>query len=192
MSDDNEDRDSHDESAWYVLRTQLKRERLAAVNLRLLEGVEVFLPRLKYQKTTRRGRVWWVEPLFPGYLLARFSLTEMGRIVTYTGGVSRLIRFGEEVPEVPVDFVEALREEVARVESADEEIVVDWKVEVGAEVEVGDGPFRGMEGQVLKVRPGSERVSLLLEFMGEAKPVEVSLYSLILDRPEIPEGWLGK
>ncbi|MCH1497844.1 MAG: hypothetical protein L7U83_02140, partial [Akkermansiaceae bacterium] len=72
----------NDQAAWYVLRTQLKREKLAAANLRRLDGVEVFLPRLKYQKTTRRGRVWWTEPLFPGYLLARFSLVEMGRAVT--------------------------------------------------------------------------------------------------------------
>lgn len=180
-----------EDPAWYVLRTQLKRERLAALNLRQLEGVEAFLPRLKYQKTTRRGRVWWVEPLFPGYLLARFSLTEMGRAVTYTAGVSRIVQFGEDVPEVPADFVETLKEEVARVESNDEEIVVDWEVSVGDEVEVADGPFKGMEGQVLKVRPGSERVSLLLEFMGEAKPVEVSLYSLILDHPAIPKGWRG-
>jgi transcriptional antiterminator RfaH len=115
----------------------------------------------------------------------------MGRIVTYTQGVSRLIRFGDRVPEIPENFVKVLQEEVARVESKDEEIVVDWQVQEGDEVEVADGPFAGMEGQVVKVRPGSERVSLLLEFMGEAKPVEISLYSLILDRPEIPEGWKG-
>lgn len=180
------------DTAWYVLRTQNKRERLAAANLRMLEGVEVFLPRLKYRKATRRGRVWWIEPLFPGYLLARFSLTDMGRIVTYTAGVTRLIRFGEKVPEVPENFVKTLQEEVTRVESKEEEIVVDWQVREGDEVEVADGPFAGMEGQVVKVRPGNERVSLLLEFMGEAKPVEVSLYSLILDRPEIPDGWKGE
>lgn len=178
-----------DDRAWYVLRTQVKRERLAAMNLRQLEDVEVFLPRLKYQKTTRRGRVWWVEPLFPGYLLAKFSLVEMGRMVTYAGGVSKLISFGEDVPQVPESFVRKLQEEVARVESSDEEIVVSWKVDVGDEVEVAGGPFQGMEGQVVDVRPGAERVSLLLEFLGEAKPVEVSLYNLILASPEIPDGW---
>jgi len=178
-----------EDPAWYVLRTQLKRERLAAINLRQLEEVEVFLPRLRYQKTTRRGRVWWVEPLFPGYLLAKFSLVEMGRMVTYTGGVSRLIRFGEEVPEVPGEFVQKLQEQVARVESGDDEIVVNWKVNVGDEVEIAGGPFQGMEGQVVEVRPGSERVKLLLEFLGEVKPVEMSLFDLILSRPEIPEGW---
>lgn len=183
--------ETNDGSAWYALRTQIKRERLAAANLRQLEGVEVFLPRLRYQKTTRRGRIWWVEPLFPGYLLAKFPLIEMGRVVTYSGGVSKIISFGSEVPVIPAEFVEGLRREVAAVESGDEEIVVDWKLDVGDEVEVADGPFKGMEGQVLEVRPGVERVSLLLEFLGQTQPVEISLFSLILSNHVIPEAWRG-
>lgn len=183
--------DKGSEPNWYVLRSQLKRERLAAANLRRLEGVEVFLPRLRYQKTTRRGRVWWVEPLFPGYLLAKFSYLELSRAVTYTAGVSRIVTFGDDTPAVPDQFVADLQTEVARHQTDDEEIVVNWKVEVGDEVELAEGPFKGMEGRVVEVRPGAERVSLLLEFLGESKPVEVSLYSLILANPEIPEGWKG-
>ena len=183
--------DKGSEPNWYVLRTQLKRERLAAANLRRLEGVEVFLPRLRYQKTTRRGRVWWVEPLFPGYLLAKFSYLELSRAVTYTAGVSRIVTFGDDTPAVPDQFVEDLQTEVARHQTDNEEIVVNWKVEVGDEVELAEGPFKGMEGRVVEVRPGAERVSLLLEFLGESKPVEVSLYSLILANPDIPEGWKG-
>ena len=183
--------DKASEPNWYVLRTQLKRERLAAANLRHLEGVEVFLPRLRYQKTTRRGRVWWVEPLFPGYLLAKFSYLELSRAVTYTAGVSRIVTFGDDTPAVPDQFVEDLQAEVARHQTDDEEIVVNWKVEVGDEVELAEGPFKGMEGRVVEFRPGAERVSLLLEFLGESKPVEVSLYSLILANPDIPEGWKG-
>ncbi len=64
----------NDQVAWYVLRTQLKREKLAAANLRRLDGGEVFLPRLKYQKTTRRGPGLWAEPLFSWYFLGRFLL----------------------------------------------------------------------------------------------------------------------
>ena len=37
---------------WYVVRTQTKRERLAADHLRLLDGVEVFCPMLRYRKAT--------------------------------------------------------------------------------------------------------------------------------------------
>jgi transcriptional antiterminator RfaH len=184
-------KDVNDEPAWYVLRTQLKREKLAAVNLRHQEGVEVFLPRLRYLKSTRRGRIWWVEPLFPGYLLAKFPLGEMGRLVTYTAGVSRIISFGADVPEVPEEFVAALQKEVSLVDSGDEEILVDWKLNVGDEVEVAEGPFKGMGGQVLEVRSGVERVSLLLEFLGQTQPVEVSLLSLILSNHEIPEALRG-
>ena len=183
--------DKESEPNWYVLRTQLKRERLAAANLRRLKGIEVFLPRLRYQKTTRRGRVWWVEPLFPGYLLAKFSHLELSRAVTYTAGVSRIVTFGDDTPAVPDQFVEDLQAEVARHQTDGEEIVVNWKVEVGDEVELAEGPFKGMEGRVVEVRSGTERVSLLLEFLGESKPVEVSLYSLILANPDIPEGWKG-
>jgi transcriptional antiterminator RfaH len=102
-----------------------------------------------------------------------------------------MISFGSTVPEVPEDFVESLQKEVAKVETGDEEIVVNWKVNLGDEVEVADGPFKGMEGEVVEVRPGSERVSLLLEFLGETQSVEVSLFNLILASPDIPEGWRG-
>lgn len=178
-----------EERQWYVLRTQLKREKLAAANLRRLEGVEVFLPRLRYVKTTRRGRVWWVEPLFPGYLLAKFSVEEMGTAVTYAGGVSRVVRFGDEVPAVAEEFVESLKRELREAVGDGEELVVGRKVEVGEEVEIATGPLQGMSGQVLEVRPGKERVKLLLEFMGQAQPLEMSLYDLILAKYEVPEGW---
>src|SRR5690606_1020565 len=73
--------------AWYCVRCQPKREHIAAERLRALEAVEVFCPRLRYRKATRRGKVWWVEPLFPGYVLARFALAEMERAVTFCQGV---------------------------------------------------------------------------------------------------------
>ena len=72
-------REDHAVPAWYCLRTQTKREHLAAASLRQVEGIEVVCPRLRYKKVTRRGKIWWVEPLFPGYLLARFALAEIER-----------------------------------------------------------------------------------------------------------------
>ena len=66
---------------WFCVRTQTKREHIAAGHLREVEGVEVFGPRLRYRKATRRGKIGWVEPLCPGYLLARFKLRELERAV---------------------------------------------------------------------------------------------------------------
>jgi transcriptional antiterminator RfaH len=73
----------NDEKKWYCVRTQTKRERVAADNLRALAEVEVFCPVLRYRKATRRGKIWWEEALFPGYVLARFQMQESERAVSF-------------------------------------------------------------------------------------------------------------
>ncbi|MDA7506073.1 hypothetical protein N9868_02610 [Akkermansiaceae bacterium] len=173
--------------AWYVVRTQVKREHIAAAHLRKLDDVEVFLPRIRYLKNTRRGKIWWVEALFPGYLLAKFDHYHLSRAVTHCPGVSKVVGFGQSVPEVPTSFVTALQEQVAKFQTEGDEIQVGWKLTVGEEVEIADGPFKGMEGTVLKIRSATERVSLLLDFLGEEKPIELSLAHLLLSGPNIPD-----
>ena len=170
------------ERAWYCLRAQPKREHIAAASLRALDGVEVVCPRLRYRKVTRRGKIWWVEPLFPGYLLAHFALAEKQRAVSYAAGVSGILRFGESVPTVAACFVEELRAELAREEGKGEVITLQPVAEPGDQVELADGPLRGVTGTVLEVRPAEERVRIFIEFLGQAQPIDVDLYSLLLPR----------
>lgn len=172
--------------AWYCLRTQVKREHLAAASLRELGDVEVVCPRLRYKKVTRRGKIWWVEPLFPGYLLARFLLSERERAVSYATGVSRILRFGDRFPTVPPAFVEELRAQWAKEEEG-EMITLQPVAEPGDEVELADGPLRGMTGTVIEVRPAEERVRIFVEFLGQDQPVDVDLYSLLLPRKPVPQ-----
>ncbi len=171
-----------DESAWYCVRTLTKREHFASAYLREIEGVDVFCPRLRYRKATRRGKVWWVEALFPGYLLARFDLPELGRAVRYAPGVSGLVHFREKVPKVSDAFVEELRRELARNADPDrpETITVQPVISPGDEVEVAHGPLQGFRGPIIEVLPGAERVRILLEFLGGDKPIDVDLFSIIL------------
>ncbi|BCX48283.1 transcription antitermination factor NusG [Haloferula helveola] len=180
-----------DEAGWYCVKTQPKREHVAAGHLRELEGVEVFCPRLRYRKATRRGKVWWVEALFPGYILARFVLSEMERMVIYSQGVRGLVRFGSEVPPVAESFVELLRTEMARnfaeTEGLDAEILtVAPRIEKGEEIEIASGPLGGFRGEVVAVLPGRERVKVLLDFLGQPQVVEVDLFSLLLPRKPLP------
>lgn len=179
---------SEDKRAWYCLRTQIKREHLAAASLRRLEDVEVLCPRLRYRKATRRGKIWWVEPLFPGYLLARFDFEEQERAVSYAQGVSKILRFGERVPAVPDGFVNDLRVELEKQESEKEVITVAPTISPGDEVEVVEGPLQGMTGQVVDVRPAQERVKIFVDFLGQQQPVDVDLFSLLLPRRPRPEG----
>lgn len=174
--------------AWYCVRTQTKREHIAAEHLRGLEReeVEVFCPRLRYRKATRRGTVWWLEPLFPGYLMARFRLVEADRTVTFCQGVRGLVRFGSDVPEIPESFVESLRREYQADAGTSEILTVLPDIENGEEVEVANGPLAGMSGVVVEIAPAAERVKILLEFLGQPQVVDIDLFSILLPRKPLP------
>ena len=174
------------EAAWYCLRTQIKRESLAAAALRELGDIEVVCPRLRYRKVTRRGKIWWVEPLFPGYLLARFVLSDLERAVNYAKGVSRILKFGEHIPTVPGRFVDDLRRELAQ-EDEKELITLEPVAEPGDEVELAEGPLQGLRGPGIAVRPAEERVRIFVEVLGQEQPVDVDLYALLLPRKPIPK-----
>lgn len=180
-------REEKDGGQWYALRTQVKREALAAKSLEQLDGVEVFLPRLRYQKSTKRGPVWWIEALFPGYLLAHFDFSEMGRAVGYARGVSKVVTFGGAPPPVPETLVAKLREEVQRLEDRDGLVTVRPQLQPDEEVEVVAGPLKGTEAKVLAVRSGGERVRLLVNFLGTESVVEVSLLDLVLEERVLPK-----
>jgi len=172
---------------WFCVRTQTKREHIAAGHLREVAGVEVFCPRLRYRKATRRGKIWWVEPLFPGYVLAKFKLDEMERAVTFCQGVRGLVRFGTIIPAVPESFVESLRQDVRNRSEDDEELFsVSPVIEIGDEVEIAHGPLQGMRGTIISVAPAAERVKILLEFLGQPQAVNVDLFSILLPRRPTP------
>lgn len=174
--------------SWFCVRTQTKREHIAAEHLKELEGIEVFCPRLRYRKATRRGKVWWIEPLFPGYLLAKFNLAEMERAVTFCQGVRGLVRFGTEIPSVPESFVETLRQDVRKRSLDDPETLsVSPVLQIGEEVEVAHGPLQGMRGTIVSVAPAAERVKILLDFLGQPQAVDVDLFSILLPRKPLPQ-----
>ncbi len=173
---------------WFCVRCQTKREHIAAGHLREIEGVEVFCPRLRYRKATRRGKIWWVEPMFPGYVLAKFSIAEMERAVTFCQGVRGLVRFGAGIPAVPETFVEALKAEILDHNGAmeNELITLSPNLEMGDEVEVAHGPFQGMQGTVVGIPTATERVKILLEFLGNPQAVDMDLFSILLPRRPTP------
>lgn len=176
-----------DNTLWYCVRTQTKREHIAARHLRELDGIEVFCPRIKYRKATRRGKIWWLEPLFPGYLLVKFNIMEMERAVTFCQGVRGLVRFGSETPDVPEDFVTSLIQQVKKQSSDCEELItVTPSLNVGDEIEVANGPFQGMKGTIRSVAPAKERVKVLLEFLGQVQHVDLDLFSILLPSKPIP------
>ena len=165
------------EPHWYCVRAKPKAEHLAAAHLRQLEAelpIDVFCPRIRFRRSTRRGPRHFCEALFPGYLFARFILQQHLRAVAYCGSVSGVLKFGDAYPIVPEALIESLQQEMG-----DQEIChVPAELEEGQEIEIGEGPLRGFAGQVLKVHSGQDRVRVLLEFLGREQEIDVDAWKV--------------
>ncbi len=156
--------------SWFCVRAQPKHEHIAAAHLRGEAQVEVYLPRIRFRRSTRRGPVWFTEALFPGYLFARFDLAGGLRRFHYAPGVRGIVHFGEKWPTIPDATIEDLRATVG-----DEEVrVVVEQFLPGETVQIAEGAFQGLSAVVSRVMPAKDRVAVLLEFLGRQTMVEVA------------------
>ena len=173
---------------WFCVRTQTKREHIAAGHLREIEGVEVFCPRLRYRKATRRGKIWWVEPLFPGYLLAKFNLARNGARRHLLPGHPRTrpLRIGNPRRARVPSWKPCARKSASRSDDDEELFSVSPVIQAGDEVEIAHGPLQGMQGTIVSVAPAAERVKVLLDFLGQPQAVDVDLFSILLPRRPSP------
>lgn len=172
--------DPSKEPQWYCLRSQPKHEHIAAAQVRQLEGVEVFCPRLRFKRSTRRGVIWVTEALFPNYFFARFAMADSRTAVRYSRCVSGIIHFGDKYPTVSDEIIDGLR---AFMEDS-ELRTVERAVEVGDTVDIVEGPFKGQEGVVHRLLPGRERVRVLLEVLGGTREAELELKAIF--KPGVP------
>jgi transcriptional antiterminator RfaH len=165
-------------SAWYCARTKPKHEHIAAANLRKNLKLEVFHPRLRIERATRRGVVRVSEPLFPGYIFIRCvmeqSLTEIQR----TNGVVTVVHFAHRIPKIADAVIDELKECFA----GGETMTVEDRISPGDEVLLADGAFAGMHAFVLRVMPARKRIQVLLDVLGRPTPAEIDESSVVLER----------
>lgn len=165
---------------WYCLRTQTKREHIAASILSKNESIEVFCPRISQVKKTRVGKKRFVEAMFPGYIFAKFDYAEDCRLVMHSQGVSRIVEQGGRrvVPEPVIkELQDGLPEGI--IEAPDPSVME------GAEVEFVSGSLKGLNAKVLAQLPTGERVRVLLDFLGREIQIEANASDIMLapDQP---------
>jgi transcriptional antiterminator RfaH len=154
---------------WFCVRTQPKHEHVAATALRRQLEITCFSPRLRFRRATRRGAVWFVEAMFPGYLFAEFIYSRQHRQVEYSPGIQGFVRFGDQVAALDSNTIANLRQ------TADEEEIVIFnpEIQVGQAVRIAEGPFQGLEALVTHLLPAKERIRVLLDFLGRSLETEV-------------------
>jgi transcriptional antiterminator RfaH len=157
------------EPVWFCLKAEPKREHLAATTLRRRFGIDCFSPRLRFRKLTRRGPVWFVEAMFPGYLFAKFAYLIQHRAVESAHGVRGIVHFGDRLATLPEDTIAALQTRAG----AEEIVTVDSSIKIGQPVQIIEGPFQGLEVLVTQLLPAKERIRVLLNFLGRSLEMEI-------------------
>lgn len=156
---------------WFCIKAKPRQEAVAVQNLRAIGVAELVLPRLRRMRRGHDKNKVVVEPLFPGYLFARFDPMEFQSTIRSTRGVLHLVsREGK-----PVDVAQAVIDELNALGPDATLSILDEAPKVGAKARVIRGIFTGSEGEVLRLESPQKRIALLLSILGSDQPVELPL-----------------
>lgn len=163
-------------SYWYTLRSKPRKEEFVWQQA-LAAGFEMYYPRLRVHPVNPRSRK--LVAYFPGYLFVRADLEQVGiSMFQWMPHTLGLVGFDGEPAAVPENLIQAIQQRVDEVNRLGGELFDGLKS--GERVQISDGPFRGYEAIFDARLPGSERVRVLLEFLGSRRQV-----SLVLDASQI-------
>jgi transcriptional antiterminator RfaH len=139
---------------WYVLNTKPNKE--YQVERLFVEGsVQVYFPKYILEKK--------VKPFFPGYGFIFFDFPAQYQLVRYTRGVKRVV--GNDAGPIAVDdaVIEQIR--VREVEGYIEFEKFGELPSIGDEIEVMEGPLKGLRGVFQRELTDRDRVLILLNYV---------------------------
>jgi len=161
---------------WLTVYSKPRQEATAEEHLRR-QGFTVYFPRIQ---TARRQKDRWqdrIEPLFPRYLFLQAEQdTQSLAPVRSTQGVSKLVRFGDELVPVPDALIAALKE-MADPESG-LHVPAAQPFQPGDRVSVLEGPFAELQG-IYQCEQGEQRALILLECLGKLTSVSIAHHKIV-------------
>ncbi len=157
------------EPLWYCLRSQIKRERIAAAQVALLDDCQTFLPLVRYARNTPKGKRSKTEPMFPNYFFAKFAPNPNLRAVRYAMGVNYIVSNRDK----PVPIADSIIEELRELTVEDVLEMTPDPLKVGDKVKIIRGIFAEQEGVIFELKPASERVVVLMELLGSPQAIAI-------------------
>jgi len=157
---------------WYVIQTQYRNEKAAALNLRR-QGFEAYLPLYSKRRRHARRTDWVPSPLFPRYMFVSMDVNlECWRAVRSTIGVSSLVSYGDLPAPLPEGIVEEIR--AREDECGLVNIHNQSQFQKGDPVQILQGPFSDLVG-MFDCANDDERVIILLDLLGRETKVHLPL-----------------
>ena len=161
---------------WFLVKTKPRQERRAAENLEP-QGVVSFCPMVNMEKISRGRRMVVEEVLFPGYLFVNFDQHKVSATsIRSTRGVSQFVSFSGKPAHVPEELISGLKQRVALEEGIDSPSLP----KPGDQLEILDGPFRGLNG-VFSQPDGNSRAIILIKLLNQQIKASMPLRDLKLN-----------
>jgi len=165
------------EKNWYVIHTYSGYEDAVAKNLKQrIESLsmedkifDVIVPKEKKIKIKNGKRKTVEEKIYPGYVLVQMVVTdESWYVVRNTPRVTGFL--GAGTTPIPVSVAD-MADLMKRMEMGEPEFTIDF--EIGGNVKVVDGPFKGFEGKVSEIDKERGKIKVLVNMFGRDTPVEL-------------------
>lgn len=157
--------------AWYALYTKPNGEGQVARGLEM-RGFQYFLPLLP--PATPQARP---QALFPSYLFVRCDLSEvvLDRL-QFLPGLRRIVSFSGKPAVLSDEAIAMMERELGDIEAAGG--ILKHSFKPGDTVVIDSGPLAGLRGVFQGPLGPSERVRILVRFLGETNRAEVPLDSI--------------
>ena len=153
---------------WYVVYTKPHSEEVAQEQLNK-KDIFVFLPKIREVRFRNQRLQERIQPLFPNYIFARFTIPDEYYNVKWAKGVRRIVGGGELPTPLDDSVVVFLRKQV------NEEGIIQRRpsVKEGDKVRVREGPLEGLMGIVRGGLDAKGRVKVLMDILHAGAKIEI-------------------
>ena len=143
---------------WYVAQVKPRAQDIACAHLRR-RSIETFAPRLALPRWSDRPGA--VVPMFPGYVFVRIVLEREFHAVAWSPGVRRLVGAGDQPGALDDPVVDFLRERGG----PDGIVPARANLVPGRSVQLGGGPFEGLNAIIERPPDGRGRIQVLMALL---------------------------
>jgi transcription antitermination factor NusG len=154
------------EPLWYVVYTNANHEKRVAQQLGQ-RSIEHLLPLYDSVRRWKDRRVHLQMPLFPGYVFVRFALRDRLQVLQIPS-VAHLVSFNGQAAALPEEDIHAIQNCL----NHGSQVEPHPYLQAGRRARVRSGPFRGLEGIILR-RKNKTRFVLSFELIMRSVAVEI-------------------
>ena len=162
---------------WYAVHTRSRHEDRAFLGL-LQKSFNAFLPKIEVWSKRKDRRKKIMIPMFPGYLFVELPTlaNEIKVDVLKTFGVVRILGkpSGSEPLPIPDEKIDAIQ----RIIHSKVEVQQFQYPKVGEPARIIDGPFKGIEGTVLKTDYERELFVVSIELLQRSVAIKLEGFQI--------------